>query len=69
MNIGGAECHSALKECRSALGHTIELRQWWVDFSRFSNASFVFSSFLKNIFIMCDHETLSYLTTNFLKHI
>ena len=36
---------------------------------RFSNACFTFSCFLKNIFFIYDHETLSYSVTNSLKPI
>ena len=64
-----AECRSTLLGCRMALGHAVEFRPWWADFSRFSNVCFMFSSFLENIFFVCDHETLSYSATNSLKHI
>ena len=47
-----------------ALGHTPMLTPWWVDSSHFLNGCFAFSSFLKNILFVCDHETLSYSATN-----
>ena len=65
-HVAHEECHSALLECRSALlecqmalGHAAMLTPWWADSSHFSNARFAFSHFLKNIYFVCDHETLS----------
>ena len=64
MSDGGAECLLAFEECYSALGHAMALMPWWADSSRFSNACFAFSCFLKNIFFVYNQETLSYSATN-----
>ena len=45
------------------------LTSWWADSSCFSNVCFVFLGFLKNIFFVCDHETLSCSAINSLKPI
>ena len=68
-HLAHEECHSALLECRMALGHTMTLTSWWANSSHFPDACFTFSWFLKNMFFVCDHETLSYSTTNSLKPI
>ena len=57
MSISGTKC-------RMALYHANELRLWWVDSLSFFNTCFAFSSLLKDFFFVCDHETLSYSTTN-----
>ena len=56
MYEGGATSH---------LAHA----SWWANSSYFPNACFAFSCFSKNIFFVCDHETLSYLATNSMKPI
>ena len=56
MYEGGATSH---------LAHA----SWWANSSCFPNACFAFSCFSKNIFFVCDHETLSYLATNSMKPI
>ena len=53
------ECRSALLKCQIALDHATMLMPWWANSSRFSNARFAFSSFLKDFYFVCDHETLS----------
>ena len=57
--LGKWECHSALLECRIALGHATTLMPWWANSSRFSNEHFTFSLFLKVFYSICDHEILS----------
>ena len=58
-HLAHEECHSALLKCQIALDHATMLMPWWANSSRFSNARFAFSSYLKDFYFVCDHETLS----------